>query len=72
MLSLLFSFMLRKISDFNLSAGRDDVEEILDGWRLDVANEIDHHFWREFRHVVKSANPDALNGRMGLCMLRSG
>ncbi|WP_040950192.1 alpha-glycosidase [Gorillibacterium massiliense] len=31
----------------------------LDGWRLDVANEIDHHFWRDFRSVVKEANPDA-------------
>lgn len=31
----------------------------LDGLRLDVANEIDHHFWRDFRQVVKQANPDA-------------
>lgn len=36
------------------------IKEIkLDGWRLDVANEIDHHFWREFRQIVKKANPDA-------------
>jgi glycosidase len=36
------------------------IKEIkLDGWRLDVANEIDHHFWRDFRQVVKKANPDA-------------
>lgn len=31
----------------------------IDGWRLDVANEIDHRFWRDFRTVVKNANPDA-------------
>jgi glycosidase len=31
----------------------------IDGWRLDVANEVDHHFWREFRQRVKAANPDA-------------
>ncbi|MGF7050219.1 glycosidase [Paenibacillus sp. DS2015] len=31
----------------------------IDGWRLDVANEVDHQFWREFRQVVKAANPDA-------------
>ncbi|RXZ81527.1 alpha-glycosidase [Paenibacillaceae bacterium] len=31
----------------------------IDGWRLDVANEVDHHFWRAFRKQVKSANPDA-------------
>ena len=31
-----------------------------DGWRLDVPFEIDDdNFWREFRDVVKSANPDA-------------
>ncbi|SMF91411.1 Glycosidase [Paenibacillus uliginis N3/975] len=31
----------------------------IDGWRLDVANEVGHQFWREFRQVVKKANPDA-------------
>lgn len=31
----------------------------IDGWRLDVANEVGHEFWREFRKVVKKANPDA-------------
>lgn len=25
----------------------------IDGWRLDVADEPDHSFWREFRNVVK-------------------
>lgn len=32
----------------------------IDGWRLDVPSEIDDDaFWREFRSVVKTANPDA-------------
>ncbi|WP_150275597.1 alpha-glycosidase [Paenibacillus tepidiphilus] len=31
----------------------------LDGWRLDVADEVDHAFWRDFRKVVKAANPEA-------------
>ena len=31
----------------------------VDGWRLDVSNEIPHAFWREFRSTVKSANPEA-------------
>ncbi len=32
----------------------------IDGWRLDVPNEIDDDaFWREFRRRVKGANPDA-------------
>lgn len=32
----------------------------IDGWRLDVANEIDHDFWREFRKRVKAVNPEAV------------
>lgn len=32
----------------------------VDGWRLDVPNEIDDDiFWGEFRQTVKSANPEA-------------
>ncbi len=32
----------------------------LDGWRLDVPNEVPDGFWREFRPVVRRANPDAI------------
>lgn len=32
----------------------------VDGWRLDVANEIDRNFWRRFRAAVKKENPDAI------------
>ncbi|MFC0216044.1 glycoside hydrolase family 13 protein [Paenibacillus chartarius] len=32
----------------------------IDGWRLDVANEVDRTFWRDFRRAVKSEKPDAL------------
>ena len=31
----------------------------VDGWRLDVPNEIGHFFWREFRDHVKRIDPDA-------------
>ncbi|WP_100373565.1 glycoside hydrolase family 13 protein [Bacillus sp. FJAT-45037] len=31
----------------------------IDGWRLDVANEIDHAFWRDFRKEVKQLKPEA-------------
>ncbi|MEZ9437252.1 MULTISPECIES: glycoside hydrolase family 13 protein [Vibrio] len=42
-----------------LDVARHWVEEFnIDGWRLDVANEVDHAFWRDFRKVVKDANPD--------------
>jgi cyclomaltodextrinase / maltogenic alpha-amylase / neopullulanase len=30
----------------------------IDGWRLDVANEVSHDFWRDFRKAVKTANPN--------------
>ena len=31
----------------------------IDGWRLDVAEEIDAGFWREFRARCRAVNPDA-------------
>ncbi len=31
----------------------------IDGWRLDVSNEVSHQFWREFRQEVKLVKPDA-------------
>jgi glycosidase len=31
----------------------------VDGWRLDVSNEVSHDFWREFRKLIKSINPEA-------------
>ena len=32
----------------------------IDGWRLDVASEIDDGFWHEFRRRVKAIKPDCL------------
>ncbi|MCT4543783.1 MAG: alpha-glycosidase [Vallitalea sp.] len=32
----------------------------IDGWRLDVANEIGLTFWRKFREIVKQINPEAI------------
>jgi glycosidase len=43
-----------------LDIARYWIDQGIDGWRLDVPNEIDDDsFWAEFRHVVKRANPDA-------------
>lgn len=45
---------------FIFEVARYWIEEGIDGWRLDVPNEInDDEFWAEFRWVVKSTNPDA-------------
>jgi cyclomaltodextrinase len=32
----------------------------IDGWRLDVADEVDFTFWQEFRRSIKSVRKDAL------------
>lgn len=32
----------------------------IDGWRLDVADEISHVFWKKFRREVRKVNPEAL------------
>lgn len=49
-----------RVKQYLLDVAEYWIKEIqIDGWRLDVASEIDHHFWRDFRKVVKAANPDA-------------
>jgi cyclomaltodextrinase len=49
-----------EVQAYLLEVARYWIEEIgVDGWRLDVANEVDHRFWRRFRDVVKAVNPDA-------------
>jgi len=43
-----------------MDVARHWIRQGVDGWRLDVPNEInDDSFWAEFREVVKSANPEA-------------
>lgn len=36
-----------------------DPSDGIDGWRLDVAGDINANFWRDWRTMVKSINPDA-------------
>ncbi|MCY8522657.1 glycoside hydrolase family 13 protein [Bacillus atrophaeus] len=49
-----------EVKDYLLRVGAYWIEEFnIDGWRLDVANEVDHQFWREFRQMVKRIKPDA-------------
>jgi glycosidase len=48
-----------EVKNYLLEVGKYWVKEFhIDGWRLDVANEIDHQFWREFRQAVKTINKD--------------
>jgi glycosidase len=48
------------VRQYILDVARYWIEQGIDGWRLDVPNEIDDDsFWAEFRYTVKSANPEA-------------
>lgn len=50
-----------KVQEYFANVGKYWIEEFhVDGWRLDVANEIDRNFWRTFRTAVKAANPEAV------------
>ncbi len=50
-----------EVRDYLIDVAKYWIEEAgIDGWRLDVSNEVDHYFWREFRKEVKKANPEAL------------
>lgn len=50
-----------EVREYLLEVARYWIEEVgIDGWRLDVCDEVDHYFWREFRKVVKEVNPKAL------------
>jgi cyclomaltodextrinase / maltogenic alpha-amylase / neopullulanase len=48
-----------EVKKYLLDVAKYWIEEFdIDGWRLDVANEVDHSFWREFRKAVKSVQND--------------
>ena len=48
------------VREFLLSVAEYWIRFGIDGWRLDVPNEIDDdEFWREFRRRVRVINPDA-------------
>ena len=49
-----------EVRKYVLGVARYWLEQGIDGWRLDVPNEIDDDsFWAEFRRVVRSVNRDA-------------
>ena len=50
-----------EVVDYFCKVGRYWVREFgIDGWRLDVASEINDDFWRSFRKAVKQENPDCI------------
>lgn len=50
----------KQVRKYIFDVARYWIEQGIDGWRLDVPNEIDDDgFWAEFRRVVRAANRDA-------------
>lgn len=48
-----------EVKEYLLEVGRYWVREFdIDAWRIDVANEVDHVFWREFRKEVKNVKKE--------------
>ncbi|WP_406700819.1 glycoside hydrolase family 13 protein [Singulisphaera sp. Ch08] len=55
-----FNIRNPEVREFLLGIGRKWIDMGIDGWRLDVANEIDDDsFWQELRRRVHAGNPDA-------------
>ena len=51
----------KEVREYLLKVGEFWIKEIgIDGWRLDVCDEVGHEFWREFRKRVKEAKSDAI------------
>ncbi|WP_025730345.1 glycoside hydrolase family 13 protein [Atopobacter phocae] len=50
-----------EVQQFLIDVGTHWIKEHkIDGWRLDVADEVSHDFWRNFRRALKTANPEAV------------
>jgi len=50
-----------EVQNYFCEVGKYWVKEMdIDGWRLDVASEVNDFFWREFRKTVKDAKEDCI------------
>lgn len=51
----------KELREYLLKVAEYWIKEVgIDGWRLDVCDEIGHDFWRDFRKTVKNARKDAI------------
>ncbi|MGT2757712.1 alpha amylase N-terminal ig-like domain-containing protein [Streptococcus ovuberis] len=56
-----FNTSNRDVQDYLLDVTLHWTREFqIDGWRLDVSDEVSHDFWRRFRQAVKVVNPNLL------------
>ncbi len=47
------------VKEYLLAIGKHWLERGIDGWRLDVPDEVPAAFWLDFRRMVKGVNPEA-------------
>lgn len=51
----------RDVQDYLIKIAKYWIEEFdVDGWRLDVSDEVSHDLWKRFRKEIKSAKADAV------------
>ncbi len=56
-----FNTSNQKVTDYLIGIATYWIKEFdIDGWRLDVSDEISHNFWRKFRSDVKAVKPDCV------------
>ncbi len=49
------------VEDYLSKVGEYWIDKVgIDGWRLDVSDEVEHTFWKHFRSRIKAKNPDVL------------
>jgi len=50
-----------EVAEYVINVGRYWIEKCdIDGWRLDVSDEISHMFWKQFRKAIREVKRDAL------------
>lgn len=50
-----------KVQQYLIDIGKHYLKEYdIDGWRLDVSDEISHYFWRKFREEMKATKKDGV------------
>lgn len=56
-----FNTANEEVKKYLLDVAKYWIDEVkIDGWRLDVCDEVDHSFWREFKKVVKKHKKEAI------------
>lgn len=51
----------KNVQEYLIKIGKYWIEEFdIDGWRLDVSDEVSHDFWKRFRKEIKASKKDAV------------